>query len=126
MIDAIIRSSRLYTNPNNHEGYGLANFYKADSILTLLEDMVPKMSLSKLEKVADAEFFVIELYTANNYKIEIDIYDNSGNRIYNDSRNVDTFSDHTILIPRIGSHNIYKVYIRMKKQSLSGEIVFTD
>ena len=33
IINAIIQTSTLYTTPNNHDGYGLANFYRADSLL---------------------------------------------------------------------------------------------
>ena len=37
IINAIITSSKLYKSPNDHEGYGLANFYIADELLNVMK-----------------------------------------------------------------------------------------
>ena len=37
IINAIMTSSRLYKSPNEHEGYGLANFYIADELLNVIK-----------------------------------------------------------------------------------------
>ena len=59
----VIQSATLYNNPNDHDGYGLANFYKADSLLTLTEDLEPKLHL--YPNPTDSKF-TIELYSADN------------------------------------------------------------
>ena len=123
IIDAIIRSATLYNNPNYHEGYGLANFYKADSILTLTENLVPTIRLFPNPTNND---FTIEVYTANNYKIEINIYNTNGDIVYNVVRHVNSFSNDSIVVPSLGISKIYVVCVKLKEGILSKKIVFTD
>lgn len=123
IIDAIIRSATLYNNPNYHEGYGLANFYKADSILTLTEDLAPTIRLFPNPTNND---FTIELYTANNYKIEISIYDAVGGLVYDVIRDVNSFSNTSIVVPSLGISKIYVVNVKLKDCILSEKIIFTD
>lgn len=123
IINAIIHSASLYNNPNDHEGYGLANFYKADSILRLTEDFTPSLNLFPNPT---NNTFNIELYAGDNYKVEISIYDIAGNLVHNEIRNVNSFCNNVIIIPSLGISKSYLVNVRLKEGNLSQKIIFTD
>tara|TARA_B100000767_G_C19449490_1_gene403368 strand:- start:267 stop:644 length:378 start_codon:yes stop_codon:yes gene_type:complete len=117
IINAIISSASLYNSPNDQEGYGLANFYKADSLLTLSEDLIPSLNL--YPNPSNGEF-TIELYSANNTTVTINIYDILGKSLYFSTENLSRFDRNKILIPNLKSSGVILVSVNL------GEIVLTS
>ena len=124
IINAVIQSATLYNNPNDHAGYGLANFYKADSLLTLTEDLEPKLHL--YPNPTDSKF-TIELYSADNTFALVSVYDISSNLIYSSEENLTRFDINKIEIPKLDDNKtIFIVVADLKKTSLKGKIVITE
>jgi len=123
IINAVIQSSTLYNNPNDHAGYGLANFYKADSLLTLTEDLEPKLHL--YPNPTDSKF-TIELYSADNTFALVSIYDTSANLIYSSEENLTRFDINKIEIPKLDNKTIFIVVADLKNTSLKGKIIITE
>ncbi len=117
IINAIISSASLYNSPNDQEGYGLANFYKADSLLTLSEDLIPSLHL--YPNPSNGEF-TIELYSASNTTATINIYDILGKSLYFSNEKLSRFDRNKILIPNLKSSGVMLVSVNL------GEIVLTS
>ena len=123
IINAVIQSATLYNNPNDHAGYGLANFYKADSLLTLTEDLEPQLYL--YPNPTDSKF-TIELYSADNTFALVSVYDISSNLIYSSEKNLTRFDINKIEIPKLDNKTIFIVVADFKNTSLKGKIVITE
>jgi hypothetical protein len=123
IINAVIQSATLYNNPNNNSGYGLANFYKADSLLILTEDLEPKLHL--YPNPTDSKF-TIELYSADNTFALISVYDISSNLIYSSKENLTRFDVNKIEIPKLDNKTIFVVVADLKNISVKGKIVITE
>ena len=123
IINAVIQSATLYNNPNDHAGYGLANFYKADSLLKLTEDLEPKLHLYPNPTYSK---FTIELYSADNTFTLVSIYDTSANLIYSSEENLTRFDINKIEIPKLDNKTIFIVVADLKNTSLKGKIVITE
>ena len=113
----------MYNNPNDHDGYGLANFYKADSLLTLTEDLEPQLYL--YPNPTDSKF-KIELYSADNTFALVSVYDISSNLIYSSEENLTRFDINKIEIPKLDNKTIFIVVADFKNTSLKGKIVITE
>ena len=59
-------------------------------------------------------------------KIEINIYNTNGDIVYNVVRDVNSFSNDSIVVPSLGISRIYVVSVKLKEGILSKKIVFTD
>jgi len=123
IINAVIQSATLYNNPNDHDGFGLANFYKADSLLTSTEDLEPQLHLYPNPTNSK---FTIELYSADNTSTLVRVYDTSANLIYSSEENLIRFDVNKIEIPRLENRTVFIVVVDFKNTSLEGKIVITE
>ena len=119
IINAIIRSASLFNTPNNQEGYGLANFYKADSLLTLTEDLTP--SLHCYPNPTSGEF-TIELYSAINTTAVVNVYDILGKLIYSSTENLSRFDGNKISIPYLYTSGVVLVSVNLGKTVLHSKL----
>ncbi|MBT6808085.1 MAG: S8 family serine peptidase [Flavobacteriales bacterium] len=122
IINSIIQSATLFNNPNDHEGYGLANFYKADSLLTLTEDLIP--SLNCYPNPTNSAF-TIDLYSGNNTNALISIYDISGKLIYSSEEYLNRFDLNKIDIPSVDSSGVVLVTVKLNKITLNSKLEIT-
>lgn len=85
IIDLTKQSTHLFNNPNNHEGYGIPNFYKA--YLTQLNYTFNNLESNDFEIYPNPFFEKIEIYyKADEYKnIEICIFDVYGKYILSEN-----------------------------------------
>jgi serine protease AprX len=123
IINAVIQSATLYNNPNDHDGFGLANFYKADSLLTSTEDLEPQLHLYPNPTNSK---FTIELYSADNTSTLVRVYDTSANLIYSSEKDLIRFDVNKIEIPRLENRTVFIVVVDFKNTRLEGKIVITE
>ena len=107
----------------DHDGFGLANFYKADSLLTSTEDLEPQLHLYPNPTNSK---FTIELYSADNTSTLVRVYDTSANLIYSSEKDLIRFDVNKIEIPRLENRTVFIVVVDFKNTRLEGKIVITE
>jgi serine protease AprX len=81
---AIIESAHLYSNPNDHAGYGVPNFYTAAELLNV-DDITPSPSATNWVYVYPNPFInelKLDIYQPANGEVSIMITDVTGREVY--------------------------------------------
>jgi hypothetical protein len=125
VIQAVKRSSSIYSTPDTTIGYGIPNFSMAYSLLGFGEISMPdQLSLHLFPNPVSEGNVPAALFQArNNGNMELSIYDFSGRLVYRESREAMAGMLYKWEMPPTTEKGCYLVSINDGKELLSGKLV---